>query len=224
MATTPAPASTFRAATAGMNVAQRQAYRASSATPTASGTGGNASLYNSDPSYGYHTETRAYSEEEFKAAQEAAKAEQAKYWELQKTRLNEDTNTKLQDYDRLIQYANTDLTRNLEQNNLIFSRAMNRAANAYGTRGLLFSGINKTTSNESASDYDRTQVIAKDTTQRKVTDYTTGKEVTTRDRDRKLFDLNVEADNAAWYSASRKLSNADEKEAADNRMKLYNKI
>lgn len=216
------PTPSFRTATAWMNVAQRQAYRA---TPTASSTGGNASLYNtSDISNNYHTDTRAYSEEEFKAAQDAAKLEQAKYWELQKTRLNEDTNTKLQDYDRLIGYANTDLTRNLEQNNLTFSRAMNRASNAYGTRWLLFSGINKTASNEAATDYGRTQDVTKDATQRKLTDYSTSKDVVTRDQSRKLFDLGVEADNAAWYSASKKLWNADDKEAADNRMKLYNKI
>lgn len=193
------------------------------ATPTASSSGWNSALY-SDPSYNYHTETRAYTEEEFKAAQEAAKKEQEKYWELQRTRLNEDTNTKLQEYDRLIQYANTDLTRNLEQNNLTFARAMNRAANAYGTRGLLFSGINKTTSNESAGDYVRTNDIAKEGTQRKTTEYTESKNVVSRDRDRKLFDINVDAENAAWYSASKKLANADEKEAADNRMKLYNKL
>lgn len=220
MATTP---STFRAATAWMNVTQRQAVRSSMATPTASWTGGNAALY-SDPSYNYHTETRAYSEAEFQAAQEAAKKEQEKYWNLQRTRLTEDTNTKLQEYDRLIQYANTDLTRNLEQNNLTFARAMNRASNAYGTRWLLFSGINRTTSNESAADYDRTNVIAKDATQRKVTDYNVSKDVVTREKDRKLFDINVEAENAAWYTASKKLANADEKEAADNRMKLYNKL
>lgn len=186
-----------------MNVAQRQAYRA---TPTASNTGGNASLYNtSDISNQYHTDTRAYSEEEFTAAKTAAAAEQKKYWDLQKSRLNEDTTSKIQDYDRLIGYANTDLTRNLEQNNLTFSRAMNRAANAYGQRGLLFSGINKTTSNESTTDYSRTQDIAKDTTQRKVTDYTTSKDLVNRDAARKTFDLNVEADNAAWYTASKKL-------------------
>ena len=216
------PASSFRTATAWMNVAQRQAYRA---TPTASSTGWNASLYNtSDISNNYHTDTRAYSQEEFDAAQAAAKAEQQKYWDLQKTRVNEDANTKLQDYDRLIGYANTDLTRNLEQNNLTFSRAMNRASNAYGTRGLLFSGLNKTASNEAGADYARTQDITKDATGRKVTDYTTSKEVVSRDQSRKIFDLGVEADNAAWYSASKKLSNADEKEAADNRVKLYNKI
>jgi hypothetical protein len=101
---------------------------------------------------------------------------------------------------------------------------MNRAANAYGQRGLLFSGINNTGSNEAASDYTRTNDTTKDTSQRKVTDYTTSKYVVTRDNNRKQFDLNVEADNAAWYTASRKLSNADNKEAADNRMKLYNKI
>ena len=48
--------------------------------------------------------------------------------------MNEDTDTKLATNNRLIGYSNTDLTRNLEQNNQTFARAMNRAANAYGTR------------------------------------------------------------------------------------------
>jgi hypothetical protein len=101
---------------------------------------------------------------------------------------------------------------------------MNRASNAYGTRGLLFSGLNSAASNEASADYTRTNDVTKDATGRKVTDYTTSKAVVARDQSRKIFDLGVEADNAAWYSASKKLSNADDKEAADNRMKLYNKI
>lgn len=183
----------------------------------------NPSFY-SDPSEQYHTQTREYSEEEFKAAQAAAAAEQKKYWDLQRSRTNEDADTKMKDYDRLIGYSNTDLTRNLEQNNITFGRAMNRAANAYGQRGILFSGITTNASNEAASDYGRTNAEATDKTGRQVTEYNNSKALVDRDRNRKIFDTNVEADNASWYSASRKLENADEKEAADNMMKLYNKF
>lgn len=184
----------------------------------------NASMYGGDVSDNYHDQTRQYSEAEFNQAMADAKKEQEKYYTMQKTRATEDATTKLQDYDRLIGYANTDLTRNLEQNNITFSRAMNRAANAYGQRGILFSGIRTVDARDQASDYDRTNVVAKDTTGRKVTDYTTQKATTQRDLDRKIFDLGVEADNSAWYSASKKLGNADAKEAQDNYMKLYNKL
>lgn len=77
------------------------------------------------------------------------------FYDRKRSELSEDYQSNVSDLDRLIQYSQSDLAKNLQKDNTTFARAMSNATKAYWRRNLIWSWVQKTHANEKVEDLDK---------------------------------------------------------------------
>ena len=109
-------------------------------------------------------------EDEIRKTQEAQYKE---YFDRTRWESTQDYERAKLDIDRLIQYTNTDYTKQLAQDNKIFARSLDKATNVYWQRWLLWSWIQKSQAWEATDDYSKSLQNAEEYRKRKIEWYET---------------------------------------------------
>ena len=126
---------------------------------------------------------------EMQQALERAKLTNQAYFDRVKWEYTQDYERAKLDIDRLIQYTNTDYTKQLAQDNKMFARSLDKATNAYWQRWLLWSWIQKSQVWEATDDYSKSLQNAEEYRRRKIEWYETQWQNIKTKYDRWMWDL-----------------------------------
>ena len=126
---------------------------------------------------------------EMQQALERAKLTNQAYFDRVKWENTQDYERAKLDIDRLIQYTNTDYTKQLAQDNKMFARSLDKATNAYWQRWLLWSWIQKSQVWEATDDYSKSLQNAEEYRRRKIEWYETQWQNIKTKYDRWMWDL-----------------------------------
>ena len=122
-------------------------------------------------------------------ALERAKLTNQAYFDRVKWEYTQDYERAKLDIDRLIEYTNTDYTKQLAQDNKMFARSLDKATNVYWQRWLLWSWIQKSQVWEATDDYSKSLQNAEEYRKRKIEWYETQWQNIKTKYDRWMWDL-----------------------------------
>ena len=129
------------------------------------------------------------SDAEMQQALERAKLTNQAYFDRVKWEYTQDYERAKLDIDRLIEYTNTDYTKQLAQDNKMFARSLDKATNVYWQRWLLWSWIQKSQVWEATDDYSKSLQNAEEYRKRKIEWYETQWQNIKTKYDRWMWDL-----------------------------------
>ena len=129
------------------------------------------------------------SDAEMQQALDRAKLTNQAYFDRVKWEYTQDYERAKLDIDRLIEYTNTDYTKQLAQDNKMFARSLDKATNVYWQRWLLWSWIQKSQVWEATDDYSKSLQNAEEYRKRKIEWYETQWQNIKTKYDRWMWDL-----------------------------------
>lgn len=147
------------------------------------------------------------SDAEWNDIMETQKSYYEPYYDKLRWQTTQDFKSDINDVDRLIQYTNTDYAKQLASENQTFARTLSKATNAYASRWLFWSGIQKSQIWEWTQDYQKSLTNMEEYRRRKEEWYETQKSNIKTKYDRWMESIDQSQQAQAYFDSINEVSN-----------------